>query len=145
LATGGLGRDVVIGGDGSDLLLGDFDDDIMIAGTTAFDANEVALGLIMAEWTSSRSFQQRVANLEGTGSGSSWTNRANSNTFLVADPGSPHHVTVFDDNACDLLLGGADRDWFFANYAGPGTRDLIADLTSRDVADDLQVLESLDQ
>jgi hypothetical protein len=42
-------------------------------------------------------------------------------------------------------VGGADRDWFFANYTGPGVRDLIADLTWRDLAEDLVLVESLDQ
>jgi Ca2+-binding RTX toxin-like protein len=145
LATGGFGRDLIVGGRGADLLFGDFEEDIIVAGTTAHDHDVAALGLIMAEWTSSRTFQQRVANLEGAGSGASWTNRLNANIFLVSQPGGPNDVTVFDDESVDLLVGGADRDWFFANYTGPGVRDLIADLTWRDLADDLVLVESLDQ
>jgi hypothetical protein len=145
LATGGFGRDLIVGGQGADLLFGNFDEDIIIAGATAYDNDQTALGLIMAEWTSSRTFQQRVANLEGAGSGTAWTNRMNANIFLVSQPGGPHDVTVFDDESADLLVGGADRDWFFANYTGPGVRDLIADLTWRDLAEDLVLVESLDQ
>ena len=145
LASGGFGRDLIIGGDDEDALLGDFDEDIIVAGTTQFDANELALGLIMAEWTSSRSFQQRTSNLEGVGSGSNWTSRANGNTFLVAKPGGSHEVTVFDDGEVDLLVGGADRDWFFANLGGGGVRDVVGDLTSRNLADDLVIVDSLDQ
>jgi hypothetical protein len=38
-----------------------------------------------------------------------------------------------------------DRDWFFANLTGAGDHDLIADLTWRDLADDLVLVDSLDQ
>jgi Ca2+-binding RTX toxin-like protein len=145
LAAGGFGRDLIVGGHGTDALFGNFDEDIIIAGTTDFDGNELALGLIMAEWKSARSFQQRVANLEGTGSGSSWTSRANANIFLLAQPHGSEEATVFDDDACDLLVGGLDRDWFFANLTGEGDHDLIADLTWRDMADDLVLVDSLDQ
>jgi Ca2+-binding RTX toxin-like protein len=145
LISGGLGRDLIIGGDGSDSLFGNADEDIIVAGTTAYDGDEVALAQIMAEWTSTRSFDQRTRNLEATGSGSSWSNRANGNTFLIAQPGGSHAVTVFDDDECDLLMGGLDRDWFFANLTGPGNLDLIADLTLRDLTDDLVLVDSLDQ
>jgi Ca2+-binding RTX toxin-like protein len=145
LVAGGFGRDLISGGAATDALFGNFDEDIIVAGTTDYDANELALGLIMAEWKSSRSFQQRVANLEGTGTGSSWQNRANGNLFLVAQPGGSEEVTVFDDDASDLLVGGLDRDWFFANLTGEGDQDLIADLTWRDMADDLVLIDSLDQ
>ncbi len=67
------------------------------------------------------------SNLEGVGSGSNWTSRANGNTFLVAKPGGSHEVTVFDDGEVDLLVGGADRDWFFANLGGGGVRDVVGD------------------
>lgn len=145
LAAGGFGRDLIVGGAGTDALFGNFDEDIIVAGTTAFDANELALGLVMAEWKSSRTFQQRVANLEGTGSGSSWSSRANGNTFFVAQPGGSEEITVFDDDDSDLLVGGLDRDWFFANLTGGGACDLVADLTWRDMADDLVLVDSLDQ
>lgn len=145
LAAGGFGRDLIIGGAGADALFGNYDEDVIVAGTTAFDASELALGLIMAEWTSSRSYQQRVANLEGTGSGTSWNDRANGGTFLVAQPGGSHGVTVFDDGDSDLLAGGLDRDWFFANLLGEGDLDFIADLTWRDLAEDLAAVDELDQ
>ena len=145
LLSGGFGRDLLIGGQGADLLFGNFDEDILVAGTTLFDERMVELALIVAEWTSARSFSDRVANLSGEGSGSNWTNRANGEVFLVADPNSDHDITVFDDEASDLLVGGLGRDWFFANYTGLGALDLIADLTWKDLAEDLVLIESLDQ
>jgi hypothetical protein len=104
------GRDLLIGGSGSDLLQGNAGDDLLIAGTTAFDANDVALAAIMAEWTSGRSYATRIANLSGSGSGP----RANGNFFLkVSGP----DATVFDDNEFDLLIGGSGMDWFFADLS----------------------------
>ena len=60
--------------------MGNSGDDILIAGTTAFDHNQAALAAIMAEWTSARSYADRVANLSGTGSGP----RDNGSVFLMA-------------------------------------------------------------
>ena len=58
----GGGRDLLIGGEGRDLLRA-VGDDLLIPGTTAFDANDMALAAITAEWTSGRSYNDRVANL----------------------------------------------------------------------------------
>jgi uncharacterized repeat protein (TIGR01451 family) len=87
---GGSGRDLVIGGEGRDKVYGDGDDDILIGGTTDFDADETALLEIMAEWSSSASFDTRIANLEA---------------FL-------NDGTVFDDGEIDDLSGTAGRDWY---------------------------------
>src|SRR5262249_45165041 len=85
----GSGRDLLIGGAGAAQLTGNSGDDILIAGTTAFDHNQAALAAVMAEWTSARSYADRVANLSGTGSGP----RNNDNVFLIA---SGPNATVFD-------------------------------------------------
>jgi Ca2+-binding RTX toxin-like protein len=106
----GKGRDLLIAGAGASRLIGNSGDDILIAGTTAFDDNEAALYAIMAEWTSSRSYADRVANLSGTGSGPS----NNGNYFLIA---SGPNATVFDNGASNVLNGGSGLDWFFANLA----------------------------
>jgi hypothetical protein len=92
---------VVIAGSGNGLL---------IAGTTAFDQNQAALDAIMAEWTSDRSYADRIANLSGTGSGP----RANGDIFLLANGPS---ATVFDNGATDVLNAASGMDWFFANLA----------------------------
>ncbi len=104
------GSDLLIGGSGADLLQGSTGGDLLIAGTTAFDANDVALAAIMAEWTSGRSYDTRIANLSGSGSGP----RANGNFFLKT---SGPDATVFDDNDFDLLIGGLGMDWFFADLS----------------------------
>src|SRR5262249_7133442 len=78
LIVGGSGRDLLVGGLGADRIDGNADDDIIISGTTAFDADRAALNLIMAEWTSSRDYATRTANIQGTGTGT----RANGSTFL---------------------------------------------------------------
>src|SRR5262245_33320214 len=66
--AGGDGRDMLIGGRGNDHLNGGADDDILIGGTTSFDANDLALQTLLSEWTSSRNFADRTANLsQGTG------------------------------------------------------------------------------
>jgi Ca2+-binding RTX toxin-like protein len=65
---GGTGLDILIGGAGNDRLLGGPDDDILIGGTTRFDHNDIALKLLLSEWTSGRPFDERVNNLRfGTG------------------------------------------------------------------------------
>lgn len=137
---GGNGNDLMIGGGGGDAFVGGNGEDLLVAGWTHFDANAEALDAIMAEWTSSRSFAARVANLSGTGSGSNWTNRANGNSFLVANPGGPHDVTVFDDDGSDSLVGGLGRDWLFANFTGAGVHDLVSGNELQDLAVDLALL-----
>jgi Ca2+-binding RTX toxin-like protein len=96
----------MIGGEGADAIVGNGGDDLLIGGRTAFDENEGALCALMAEWTSGRSYADRVANLRGLGSGP----RLNGNYFLTTTgPGA----TVPDDGAVDQLNGSAGTDWFF--------------------------------
>jgi CSLREA domain-containing protein len=108
---GGRGDDVLIGGDGHDLASGGGGRDILIGGATAFDANQAALLAILAEWTSTRSYEQKRANLTNAGSGPTFADRLNGDHFLLA---SGAGQTVFDDGLLDILVGGADRDWSFA-------------------------------
>lgn len=98
---GDAGRDFLIGGLGNDSVGGGLGDDLLVAGTTSFDANFTALNTIMAEWTSSRTYTQRVNNLIN-GSGS--LARNNGTTFLAGN--------FQNDNAIDSLNGGGDLDWF---------------------------------
>ena len=53
----------MIGASGASTLRGNGGDDILISGYTVYDANDAALWAIMAEWTSSNNFTQRVADL----------------------------------------------------------------------------------
>jgi streptogramin lyase len=130
--TGGSKDDLMIGGSGPSTLQGGNGDDVMIAGTTAFDANDAALSAIMAEWTSARSYADRVANLSGTGNGP----RSNGNYFLIA---GGQNGTVFDNGVADVLNGVSGTDWIFANLAqdtshgqqGSGTVENEAGATTR--------------
>ncbi|MFO1062830.1 MAG: PKD domain-containing protein [Pirellulales bacterium] len=128
---GGDGRDIVIGGNGADRIHGDANDDILIAGFTAFEAEfnrsapsafaassrltfeqqRSALEAVMAEWASNRSVTSRRQNILGVGTGT----RANGNTFFRTSDSVMTNNTVFDDNEVDKLWGDDGTDWFFAN------------------------------
>jgi Ca2+-binding RTX toxin-like protein len=108
--SGHQGRDILIGGAGADRLIGGADEDILIGGTTAFDSILTALLAIQAEWSSSRSYATRVANLRGPGT----EPRLNGDFFLKA---SGAGQTVFNDAAVDTLTGSQQSDWFFL-FAG---------------------------
>jgi Ca2+-binding RTX toxin-like protein len=119
---GASGRDLLIGGEGSDLVVGN-GDDILIGGSTAFDANSQALLSVMDEWTSERSIGVRSQNLSGIGSG----DRLNGAFFLKAGAtGEDSSATVFDDHAPDLLVGGLAEDWLFASL-GCGDDCVVSD------------------
>jgi hypothetical protein len=119
---GGSQRDLLFGGTGADILQGLGGDDLLISSSTSHDQNRAALLAIYAEWTSTRTFAQRTANLWGNGTGT----RANGTTYLnsgadaIAD-------TVFADTDNDILLGGANQDWFFASLTE--VSDLTGGLT----------------
>ncbi len=141
---GGEGaNDTILGGDGRDILVGDrgvltpsnlqgatdsldggAGEDIVVAGALSIN-DALALSAIQAEWTSSRTYSQRVANINGTGVGP----RDNGNFFLQAN------VNVVPDNpspagpAIDEVLGGADQDWFFYE-----SEDNLLDLTFGEIA-----------
>jgi len=113
---GGLGSDALVAGSGQDVL---------IAGTTAYDNNPLALKAVMAEWTSSRDFATRVAQLQGRLAGG-----LNGSYVLTGN-------TVLDDNAIDLLLAGPGRDWLFMNFQGTGLHDLALDAQLQDLLTDV--------
>lgn len=116
---GGSGRDLILGETGVDVLRGEDSDDLLIAGPVVFDLHQFSLLAILAEWTSTRTFAERVANLSGTGSGA----RENGEVFLR--PG----INVFDEDDGEELSGGASADWFIARGAG----DTIVDLMLEDL------------
>jgi hypothetical protein len=126
IVLGGDGNDLLIGGGGADTLTGGGGDDILVAGTLFFGTNQAAaIDAIFAEWTSGRSFDQRVKNLKGIGSGP----RLNGNYFLQSG-GSGQ--TVFDDgsSAVDKLTGSAGSDWFLYTVGV----DIVVDKGSSDTA-----------
>ena len=109
ILSGGTGRDVLIGSQDDDVLDGGTDEDVLIGGVTIHDNDVAALDAVMAVWSSSASFNARVATLTGTGG------------LLEAG------VAVFDDGDHDVLVGGAGRDLYFGdNNPTNGAVDTIA-------------------
>ncbi|MCC6493800.1 MAG: LEPR-XLL domain-containing protein [Pirellulales bacterium] len=128
LLIGRQGNDILIGGAGLDLIIGDSGGDIIISGSTSHDANLAALDLIMDEWSSSRSYAQRVANI--TDDVTKTANRLNLDNYFVED-------NVFDDGVIDFLSGGGDRDLFFASDEVGWSGDWITDLQNNEFVEDL--------
>jgi ELWxxDGT repeat protein len=99
---GDNGRDVLIGGVGKDWLNGRAGDDILIGGTTDYDASYTAQRAIHDAWTTTRSYDSRIAS-------------------IMAGVGPDHArlttATVHDDNFADSLTGYTEQDWFFAELS----------------------------
>jgi hypothetical protein len=79
-----------------------------------YENNNLALQSILAEWSSPRSYADRVANLRGAGTGT----RNNGDYFLTA-------ATVLDDNDADQLKGSAGQDWFWAKVGQDSLSDRL--------------------
>jgi hypothetical protein len=113
------GRSLLIGGSGSSNLTAGAAGDILIAGSTSFNAsssaNDLALQHILAEWQSADSYLLRFQRIEGQAAGG-----LNGGNRLVWGQ------TVQDNDKASVLSGGASLDWFFANF--PGGDDIIHNL-----------------
>jgi hypothetical protein len=113
------GRSLLIGGSGSSTLTAGAAGDILIAGTTSYNAastaNDLALQSILAEWQSADSYLLRFQRIEGQASGG----LNGTNTLIWGQ-------TVQDSDKASVLNGGAGLDWFFANF--PGGDDIIHNL-----------------
>ena len=136
LLTGNGGREFLIGGTGADRLVGNADEDVLVAGIVAHEANAVAIGSIMREWTSAGSYVARTAPYFGRSGG------LNDGFYLTAEGPT---ATVLDDNAKDMLTGSEGQDWFFANLFLDGgddadRKDKITDLGRIEFALDLDFL-----
>jgi hypothetical protein len=115
---------------GADQLIGNQGEDILIGGLLVFQRTEAALAAIMSEWTSGRSYGERVANLRGDSTSSSFGDRKNGEVYLTPAGDAP---TVRNDLARDRITGSADRDGFFAALA----EDELTDLKPEDVFSEL--------
>jgi uncharacterized repeat protein (TIGR01451 family) len=111
---GGIGNDLLIGGAGNDTLYGEGHDDIVVADSTTYDSNEVALMAILQEWSSSHSYSTRVNNIRNGG--------GNNGGFTL------NSGTVLDDGTPDTLWGNGGQDWFLA-----GVKDKIRDKASSEL------------
>ncbi|MBL9124643.1 MAG: putative Ig domain-containing protein [Planctomycetaceae bacterium] len=108
------GQNVIVGGGGEDIIYASQVVDgaegghgsILVAGTTTLD--QAALLGVLAEWSSQRSYEARVANLLGTGTGV----RLNGDDFLIAG------VTVQNDASIDNLYSDTHGDlhWLFYDF-----------------------------
>jgi hypothetical protein len=127
LIIGGNGRDLLIGGIGRDRLVGNADDDILIAGTTAYDADCEALCAVMEEWTRcDANYTTRVNHLrQGTGLNGS---------IVLTD------ATVFDDGVEDILTGSSGADWFLIN-TDPAGRDRVTDRHAHEFVSDIDFID----
>ena len=106
--VGSGGRDLIVGGDERDTITGGGDDDLLIAGTTNLDAAD--LSIVMNEWRSDRSYDDRVANIRN---GDGKTNaRLNGDTYLIGR-NRDQFANVFNDiGYIDSMDGQAAKDWF---------------------------------
>jgi hypothetical protein len=118
--VGGTGRNIIIGGGGGDTIRGGGGDNILIAGTTAYDTDPAltALNALFAEWTSGDTLSTRVHLIsQGVGpNGRYYLNpTANANT---------KPATVFRGSAADKLYDGGGPSFFFVinqNQINDGT------------------------
>jgi hypothetical protein len=118
LLVGGGHRDVLIGGSGRDVLAGMGGRDILISGSTSFDTNQTALAAIVNEWTSSASYQQRVADLTDVAN-SGFGKRLNGNFFLLP-------TTIQTGDLGNLVVAGPGRNLLFVDDSG-STPDIVID------------------
>ena len=99
----------------------------------------MALCAIMQEWSSARSYAQRVYNLSNglAGSGGAFGESANGGYFLIGDDGASQ--SVFNDNDFDQLTGSQGTDWFFANRVADngGVLDQVTDKAASELWSDI--------
>jgi len=113
---GGQGRDILIGGAGQATLQAGSGGDILIGGTTNYDNNAAALAAILAEWGSNDDYSTRMARLNGSMSGGL------NGSYLL------NSSTVHGNGLADNLYGGSGLDWYFA-----GMMDVLFNKTPGEV------------
>jgi len=110
---GGQGKDILIGGAGQATLQAGSGGDILIGGTTAYDNNAAALAAILAEWSSTDDYGTRMPRLTNTTGGINVIN----GMYFFLNNGMSGPRTVFGNGLADNLYGGAGLDWYFAGMA----------------------------
>jgi Ca2+-binding RTX toxin-like protein len=114
---GRAGRNILIGGTGGDHISAGHGGNILVGGATAYDSDYAALEDVLAEWSSTHTFAERTSNILGAGSGPS----ENGSVFFIP---SGTDSTVSDDAVRDVLTTGSKMDWVFAQTVGK-TRDRV--------------------
>src|SRR5207249_8850876 len=108
---GGQGRDILIGGAGQATLQAGSGGDLLIGGTTAYDNNAAALAAVLAEWSRTDiGYTARMADLTNTTGGMNVIN----GMYFFLNNGMSGLRTVFGNGLADNLYGGAGLDWYFA-------------------------------
>ncbi len=115
---GGQGKDTIFGHLGADTLDGGGGEDLLISDRYGFSNIAQDVQRIGNEWKSGRPYAERVTNILGiTSTG------VNGTSILGAN------VTVAEDNAQDVLIGGLGAmDWFFYDF----DEDLLGDVIELD-------------
>ena len=117
--------------------MGNAEDDLLVAGTTADDNDLAALDAIMAEWSSSADYASRASQLMGPCYGANVLGGVG--VFLRADP---QPSAIVHDGSGDVLTGSLGQDWFWANTDGSGVRDKVTDLSASEFASDLDFINT---
>lgn len=115
--SGDAGQDLLFSGMGSDTADGGTGEDLLVGGKTRHDEHVSRLMLLRDEWTSGSIQPRRIANLTNSGAGE---DRQNGNVFIRRD------IEVTRDPEADVIAGGADTDWFFAEISLDSLPDLIS-------------------
>lgn len=109
--AGFLGRDILIGGAGADCACGGGGEDLLIGGSTNYDQLDAALLSLASIWNGVGAASERRTAIQN---------------------GTIHQQTglaVLQDNSLDVLVGGADIDFYFSgpgDYVGSELEDLFA-------------------
>jgi acid phosphatase len=124
--VGGAGNDVLIGGTARDILIAGWGHteltasaggSIMIAGTTHFDTNIIALQALEAEWScTDETYSQEIAHLTGGASGGL------NGPYLLTGQTVHSHLNQ------DTLHAGPALDWFFAHVVGTALDQILGTL-----------------
>lgn len=108
------GRDVLIGGRGGDTLEGGANDDLLIAGYTDFDRSHSQLRDVFGWWIRyDRTYEQRAEGLLY-------------NRHYYSGP-RLNDISVHTDASVDTLVGGLDRDFFYADPNQDSVPDFARD------------------
>ena len=108
--NGGGGSDLLIGAGGNDSLSSGTGSDLMIGESTTYDSNITALDAILAEWSSSDSYSDRINFLMNGG--------GLNGSFVL------NNSTVINDVAANVLTGGGgtgQNNWYIIYSTGGDT------------------------